>query len=326
MKRREFVAAIGTAAVFAPLVVHAQRPTLPLIGFVKFGSADAYVPFVAAFKNGLRETGCVEGRDMVIDYKWVKNDGDAGPAALAELVREGAQVIFAAGSGEAVAAKAATTTTPIVFYSAGDPVAIGLVQSFNRPGANVTGISRLSHALGAKRLDLVRQLVPAAKSIAVLVSSDNPSAPTEIEDHAAAARALGLQAPVYDARAPAEIDRAFAAATADRVDALVVAGSPFFTAQRGAITKQAARYALAAIYPERDYVEAGGLVSYGASFADSWRQAGVYVGRILKGEKPGNLPVQQPTVFELVISSRTAKTLGLQIPQNLLASADEVIE
>jgi putative ABC transport system substrate-binding protein len=326
MRRRNLIAAIGTAAVFAPFIVHAQRRTLPVIGFIKFGSADAYMPFVAAFKNGLRETGFVEGRDLVVDYRWVKNDPAAGVAALAELVHEGVQVIFAAGSGEAVAAKAATTTIPIVFYSAGDPVALGLVQSFNRPGANVTGISRLSHALGAKRLELVRQLVPRAKAIALLVRSDNPSAAIEIEDHTAAAQALGLQAPVFDARAAADIEHAFDVAAADHVDALVVAGSPFFTAQREGITKLAARHALPAIYPERDYVEAGGLVSYGASFADSWRQAGAYVGRILKGEKPGDLPVQQPTAFELVISSRTAKTLGLDIPQDLLATANEVIE
>lgn len=323
MKRRDFIATIGIVPVFVAFNAHARPRS---VGFIKFGSADAYVPFVAAFKNGLRETGYVEGPDVIIDYKWVKNDGDAGRAALSEFVRGGVQVIFAAGSGEALAARAATPTIPIVFYSAGDPVAMGLVQSLNRPGANVTGISRLSHALGAKRLELVQQLVPGAKAIALLVRPDNPSAAIGIEDHVAAAKARGLHAPIFEARDAAEIGRAFDAATEGRVDALVVAGSPLFTAQRGDITKLAAQHAIPTIYPERDYVEAGGLMSYGASFADSWRQAGTYVGRILKGEKPGNLPVLQPTAFELVIRSRTATILGLQIPQNLLATADLVIE
>jgi putative tryptophan/tyrosine transport system substrate-binding protein len=310
MKRRDFIATIGIVPVFVAFNAHARPRS---VGFIKFGSADAYVPFVAAFKNGLRETGYVEGPDVIIDYK-------------SEFVRGGVQVIFAAGSGEALAARAATPTIPIVFYSAGDPVAMGLVQSLNRPGANVTGISRLSHALGAKRLELVQQLVPGAKAIALLVRPDNPSAAIEIEDHVAAAKARGLHAPIFEARDAAEIGRAFDAATEGRVDALVVAGSPLFTAQRGDITKLAAQHAIPTIYPERDYVEAGGLMSYGASFADSWRQAGTYVGRILKGEKPGNLPVLQPTAFELVIRSRTATILGLQIPQNLLATADLVIE
>ncbi len=323
MKRRDFIAAIGTVPVFAAFSAQARPPT---IGFIKFGSADAYAPFVAAFKNGLRESGYVEGRDVAIDYKWVKNEGDAGRTALAELLRGGVQVIFAAGSSEAVAAEAATTTIPIVFYSAGDPVALGLVQSLNRPGANATGISRLSHALGSKRLELVRQLVPAAKAIALLVRPDNPSAAIEIEDHVAAAKALGLHAPVFEARTSAEIGRAFDAATEARVDALVVAGSPLFTAQRGDIAKLAAKRAIPVIYPERDYVEAGGLMSYGASFADSWRQAGAYVGRILKGEKPSDLPVVQPTKFDMVVNLKTVKQLGLAVPPTLLGLAEEVIE
>ena len=325
MRRRELFRLIG-GAMTLPVAARAQQAPLPVIGFIKFGSPDAYAPFLEAFKNGVRESGYIEGRDFVIDYKWVKTNGDATQAALAELVHDRVQVIFAGGSGEAIAAKAATATIPIVFYSAGDPINIGLVRSFNRPGANVTGISRLSHALGAKRLELARQLVPTAQVVAMLVKSDNPSASTEIEDHVTAARMLALQAPIVDARSPTDIDRPFASAARERADALIVAGSPLFTAQRREITMLAARHALPAIYPDRDYVDAGGLMSYGASFADAWRQAGAYVGRILKGEKPADLPVEQPTRFELVINLRTTKSLGIEVPPSVAARADEVIE
>jgi len=325
MKRREFITLVGGAAVW-PLAASAQQAGALVVGFLRNTSPEASAHLLAAFRQGLSEGGYVEGRNVAIEYRWGQGQYERLQNLAAELVRAGAAVIFAGGTGEALAAKAATTTLPIVFTGASDPVKVGLVGSLNRPGGNVTGATMIAHSLGAKRLDLLRQLVPNAATIAMLINPNNPSAVTEESDTEEAARAIGLRVFVLNASNERETEVALTTAVQRNASALVVAGDPLFTSHHYRIAGLAFQHKLPTIYALREYAVNGGLVSYGTSFADSYRQCGVYVGRILKGETPGNLPVMQPTRFELVINLKTAKEFGLAVPPALLATADEVIE
>jgi putative ABC transport system substrate-binding protein len=330
MKRREFITLIGGAAA-APLLhphaARAQQPAMPAVGFLSGRSPTESAAVLSAFRRGLRETGHVEGKNLSIEYRWAEGRYDRLPALAADLVGRGVSVIAAVGgSVSGLAAKAATTTIPIVFSSGGDAVKLGLVASLNRPGGNVTGVNLVFGALGAKRLDLLRGLVPKADAIAVLVNPNYPSTATEVQDVQAGARTLALQINIANAVAASDLEPAFAGAVAQRSAAMLVADDPFLQSQRERLVQLAARHAMPAMYFSRDFVEAGGLMSYGPDINDAYRLVGAYTGRILKGEKPADLPVMQPTKFELLINLKTAKVLGLEIPPTLLALADEVIE
>jgi putative ABC transport system substrate-binding protein len=325
--RRQFTAALGSTAVAWSIAARAQQPALPVIGWLNSGTPEGFSPMLTAFREGLDTVGYVEGQNLKIEYRWAQNQYDRLPALAAELVNRPVDVIAATGGMiSAIAAKSATSTLPIVFETGGDPVKAGLVASLNRPGGNMTGIMLLIGLLGAKRLELLRELVPAAAVIAVLVNPTNPVAEVETKDVQDAARALGRQTLFLNATVERDIDAAFEAVTQQRAGALVVLADPFFVNRRNQIVALAARYAMPTIYPLREFIAAGGLISYGTSISDVFRQTGVYVGQILKGAKPADLPVQQPTRFELVINLKTAKTLGLTVPQTLLVAADEVIE
>jgi ABC-type uncharacterized transport system substrate-binding protein len=324
MQRRTFVTLLGGAAAW-PFAVRAQQ-TMPVIGFLGAQSPDAFAPFVTALRQGLNEEGYFEGRNVRIEYRWAHGDYDRLPALAADLVRHPVAVMFAGGPPAAKAARMATATIPIVFGTGGDPVKDGLVASFNRPGGNATGISFLTPQLGAKRLELVHELLPKATAIGVLVNPNNPIADTQLRDLHETARALGLQINVLDASSEHEVDAAFATMVQQRTSALLVSGDPFFTDRRDRLVALAARHEVPAIYQWREFTTAGGLISYGASLSDAYRQGGVYVGKILKGASPAELPVMQPTKFELVLNLKTAKALGLDVPPSLLARVDEVIE
>ena len=326
MRRRQFITLLGGAAAW-PLAARAQQPAMPAIGFLHLGSPEPVAPNVAAFRQGLNETGFVDGRNVAIEYRWARGQYDRLPALAADLVRRQVTVIAAcATSAPGLAAKAATSAIPIVFQTGGDPVQDGLVTSMNRPGRNVTGVSRLSVTLEPKRLEFLRELSPKTTVIGLLVNPTNPRSELVVRQMAEPARALGLRLQVLKATTEGELDSVFASLARLGVGALLVAQEPAYNRWLGQIIALASSHAIPTMYATRDFVVAGGLVSYDASGIDSFRQVGVYVGRILKGEKPADLPVEQPTKFELVINLKTAKALGIDVPATLLARADEVIE
>jgi putative tryptophan/tyrosine transport system substrate-binding protein len=326
MRRREFITLVGGVAAW-PLAAHAQQPRMPVIGFLSGRSPGESTALVNAFRQGLAENGYVEGKNITLEFRWADGRYDRLPAFAAELVARQVEVIAATGgSVSGLAAKAVTGTIPIVFSSGGDAVKLGLVASLNRPGGNVTGVNLVFGALGAKRLELLRSLVPAATAVAMLVNPSYPSAASEVQDVEAAGRALGLRISIFNARTESEFEPAFTALAEQKAAALVVADDSYFVSQRDRLVQLAARYAVPAIYITRDFADAGGLMSYGPSIIDAYRLVGVYTGRILKGEKPSALPVLQPTKFELIINLKTAKALGLTVPPTLLVTADEVIE
>jgi putative ABC transport system substrate-binding protein len=327
MRRREFITLLGGVAAAWPLAARAQQAAMPVIGFLDSTSPDSYADRLRGFRQGLKDTGYVEGETVAIEYRWAENQIDRLPELAAELVRRQIAVIVAGAPPSTFAAKAATTTIPIVFGVGVEPVQAGLVASLARPGGNLTGINFFSTELAGKRLELLRELVPAAIRVAVLVNPANAAiAESTLRDVEAAARAMGLQIHVLNANSSREIDAAYTTFVRERPDALFVSSSPFFTSRRVQLAQLAARHALPAIYAVRDYAEAGGLISYGASLRDAYHQMGVYTGRILKGAKPADLPVVQASKFELVINAQTARMLGLDVPPSLLARADEVIE
>jgi putative ABC transport system substrate-binding protein len=317
MRRREFITSFGGAALAWPLAAQAQQPAMPLIGFLNPASPDTFSDLLRAFRQGLKDTGYVEGENVAIEYGWAEDQFDRLPALAAELVRRPVVVIAASGVTAAVAAKAATTTIPIVFLVGEDPVRLGLVASLARPGGNATGVNFFAQEVVAKRLELLRELVPAATRVAVLV---NPAAATNAEitvrDVKTAARAMGLQIQIYNASTSREIDTAFTTFVRERPDALFVGGDAFFTSRRVQLATLAARHAVPATFSVRDIAKAGGLMSCGASLTDTYRQFGVYTGRILKGAKPVDVPVVQASKFELVINAQTARMLGLTVPRS----------
>jgi len=326
MKRRTFITGLGSAAAW-PVVSRAQQATMPVIGYL--GSQSAAVDYEIVtfpFLQGLKETGYVEGQNVAVEYRWAENQFDRLPALAADLVRRRVAVILASGTVATLAAKAATATIPIVFNTGSDPVATGLVASLNRPGANLSGAANLSAELAPKHLQLLRELIPKAGVFGILADPAFPGIQSTIADLKAAAQTLGLQLIVVNARTDSDLDPAFASFSQQRVDAVLVGNSNLYPRRTEQVAALAARHALPAIYPYREYVLAGGLMSYGSSISYGYHQAGIYAGRILRGEKPADMPVQQITKIDLVINLKAAKALGLTIPETLLATADEVIQ
>jgi putative ABC transport system substrate-binding protein len=327
VRRREFITLLGGAAVAWPLPGRAQQPAMPVIGFLDTRSPDAIADRLRGFRQGLKDTGYVEGENVAILYRFAENQIDRLPELAADLVRRKVAVIATAGDDVALVAKGATTTIPIVFIASQDPVRLGLVASLARPGGNATGINFFASELVAKRLEILRELVPRAARVGVLVNPTNAAtAEAALKDAAAAARAMRLQIEVFNAGTPKEIDAAFASFVRERPDALFVSTDTFFSSRRVQLVNLATRHAIPAGFPNRESAEIGGLMSYGSNIPDAWRQAGAYAGRILKGAKPADLPVVQSIKFELVINAQTARMLGLTVPPSLLSVADEVIE
>ncbi len=328
MRRRAFIRLLGSAAAAWPLAVRAQQSMMPVVGFLGIGYLAPLRPLVSAFRKGLGDTGYVEGQNVTIDYRWAEYHYERLPDLAADLVRAQVAVIVATG-GEvaALAAKKATTTIPIVFNSNADPVQVGLVASLNRPGGNLTGVSLLTTApVIGKRIEYLHTLVPKSGLFGLLINANSPNAEFDTKEAQKAAQVTGQQLVIDHIGVDRDLDTAFAALAQQKIDAIIVQSDPLFTNQRDVLVALAARYRMPAIYGRREIAVAGGLISYGSDLADAYRQQGAYAGRILKGEKPSDLPVMQPTTFELVINLKTATALGLEVPPNLLAIADEVIE
>ena len=329
MRRRELILLLGGAMAAWPLAARAQQKAMPVIGVLNTGSpgpSSSSAPFMAAFRQGLSEASYVEGQNLAIEYRWAEGHYDRLPALAADLVGRKVDLIMAGSPPSALAAKSATSTIPIVFRHGGDPVGDGLVASLARPGGNLTGVSFVPNELTAKRLELLSELVPQAGVIALLVNPNSSTAERVIQEVQQAARAKGVQLHVLKASSESEIDSAFASLVQLHVDALVVGADPFLSGRREQLVALASRHAVPAIYAWREFAAAGGLISYGASLTAAFRLVGTYAGKVLKGAKPADLPVQQPTTFELVINLKTAEALGLTVPQSMLMRADEVIE
>ena len=326
MKRREFMATFGAMAAW-PLAARAQQTAMPVIGFLSSASAEPWKPYVSAYRSGLKESGFVEGQNIAIEFRWAEGHYDRLPSLAAELVGRPVTLIEASGGLPSIlAAKAATTTIPIVFTLGSDPVKFAIVASLNKPSGNITGVSLLAYLLDAKRVELLHELVPNAKAFAMLVNPNNSQVRTQLEDFQETTRSLGLDQIVLEASTVQDIDAAFTTLVQQRGNALVVSADPLFLSRRDQIIALAARHMIPSIYEWHEFTSSGGLISYGISLKDAYRQAGLYAARILNGEKPADLPVIQPTKFELVINLKTAKALSIAVPQTLQVAADEVIQ
>ncbi len=326
MRRRDIIPLIGSVVAW-PLTARAQQPAMPVVGFLGLTSPEAFTALTAAFKQGLSEAGFLERQNVAIEYRWAHGRFDQLPALASDLVQQQVSVLAAFGTpASAIAAKQATSTIPIVFVTGSDPVSLGLVEALNRPTGNATGVYMLTAALEPKRLELIREVVPAAGIIGVIVDPDSPDTVQQMKELPAAASALGRQIKIVSVTGGSDIDAAFQTMVEQRVGAVLVTSSPIYLVQREKFIAVAARYAIPTVYFVRSFADAGGLMSYGTSFPDAYRQAGIYTGRILKGDKVGDLPVQQSVKVELVINMKTAKSLGLSLPLTLLGRADAVIE
>lgn len=327
MRRREFITLVGGAAAIWPMAARAQRPALPVIGFLHSATANAYAPMTAAFRQSLSEAGYVDGQNVVIEYRWAEGQFDRLPALATDLVRQQASAIFAGGGSDpSLAAKAATSKIPIVFANGTDPVEAGLVSSLDHPGANITGITFLLNTLGPKELEVLHELVPKGALVAALINPKSSTAVSQLKDLQDTARAVDQQIRIFQASTESEIDTVFASLVEHHLEGLVIGADAFFFSRRDQFVGLATRRSIPTVYPWREAVVAGGLASYGASVTDAYRLAGIYIGRILKGDKAANLPVQRSTKTELVVNLKTARALGINVPNTLIGRADELIE